>query len=111
VSAARAVGGVEGIVNGMDTTEWNPALDKFLDVKYDAETVETGKAAAKEALQAELGLPVRSTQRGRGAWGDRLRGNAETETGASRLKGGRSGAMDAMHSCQIGTGCPILDAK
>eukprot|EP00891_Asterochloris_glomerata_P004602 jgi/Astpho2/4602/e_gw1.00067.54.1_t len=54
----RAAGGVEGIVNGMDTTDWNPSVDKFLDVKYDADTVEEGKAIAKETLQAELGLPV-----------------------------------------------------
>lgn len=49
---------MEGIVNGMDTTDWSPNVDKFLDVKYDADTVDEGKALAKEALQAELGLPV-----------------------------------------------------
>lgn len=54
----RQAGGVEGIVNGMDTTDWSPNVDKFLDVKYDADTVDEGKALAKEALQAELGLPV-----------------------------------------------------
>ena len=43
----------------MDTTDWNPSVDKFLDVKFDADTVEEGKAIAKETLQAELGLPVR----------------------------------------------------
>jgi len=47
-------------VNGMDTTDWSPNVDKFLDVKYDADTVDEGKALAKEALQAELGLPVSS---------------------------------------------------
>ena len=52
------MGGVEGIVNGMDTTDWSPNVDKFLDVKYDADTVDEGKALAKETLQAELGLPV-----------------------------------------------------
>lgn len=52
------MGGAEGIVNGMDTTDWNPAVDKFLDVKYDEETLEEGKAIAKETLQAELGLEV-----------------------------------------------------
>jgi len=51
-------GGLEGIVNGMDPTEWDPSTDKFLDVLYDEETVIEGKAAAKEALQAEVGLPV-----------------------------------------------------
>lgn len=51
-------GGVEGIVNGMELTEWSPDKDKFLDVKYDKETVTEGKANAKELLQAELGLPI-----------------------------------------------------
>jgi granule-bound starch synthase len=54
----NAVGGIEGIVNGMDPTEWNPAKDKFLDVPYDKTTVIEGKAAAKQALQAEVGLPL-----------------------------------------------------
>jgi granule-bound starch synthase len=50
--------GVEGIVNGMDVEEWSPALDKFLKFKYDASTVEAGKAFAKSELQREAGLPV-----------------------------------------------------
>ena len=57
-AASRKAGGVEGIVNGMDPTDWNPTVDKYLDVTYDAETVEEGKALAKETLQAELGLDV-----------------------------------------------------
>ena len=57
-AVCRQAGGVEGIVNGMDTTDWSPNVDKFLDVKYDADTVDEGKALAKETLQAELGLPV-----------------------------------------------------
>ena len=35
-----------------------PAQDKFLKFKYDAETVEAGKAYAKAELQKEAGLPV-----------------------------------------------------
>lgn len=54
----RAVGGLEGIVNGCDVGEWSPFLDKYLDVKYDAATMAEGKAVAKETLQAELGLAV-----------------------------------------------------
>eukprot|EP00195_Chlamydomonas_chlamydogama_P008203 CAMPEP_0202903866 /NCGR_PEP_ID=MMETSP1392-20130828/26767_1 /ASSEMBLY_ACC=CAM_ASM_000868 /TAXON_ID=225041 /ORGANISM="Chlamydomonas chlamydogama, Strain SAG 11-48b" /LENGTH=611 /DNA_ID=CAMNT_0049591215 /DNA_START=59 /DNA_END=1891 /DNA_ORIENTATION=+ len=53
-----APGGVEGIVNGMDVEEWDPATDKLLTVKYDKTNVYAGKAAAKEALQADVGLPV-----------------------------------------------------
>ncbi|KAG2449804.1 hypothetical protein HYH02_005327 [Chlamydomonas schloesseri] len=53
--------GIEGIVNGMDIEEWNPKTDKYLTVPYDQNSVYAGKAAAKEALQAELGLPVDPT--------------------------------------------------
>lgn len=42
----------------MDTTDWSPDTDKFLDVKYGPSTVAAGKAANKQSLQAELGLPV-----------------------------------------------------
>lgn len=59
--SCREVGGAEGIVNGMDVTEWNPKTDKYLPVKYDRNTVFEGKAAAKAALQAEMGLPVDPT--------------------------------------------------
>lgn len=31
--------GISGIVNGMDVQEWNPATDKYTDMKYDATTV------------------------------------------------------------------------
>lgn len=57
----RAAGGAIGIVNGMDIEEWDPKKDKYLTVKYDDSNVLAGKAAAKEALQAELGLPVDPT--------------------------------------------------
>lgn len=53
-----AAKGVEGIVNGMDVEEWDPATDKLLSVKYDKTNVFAGKAAAKEQLQAECGLPI-----------------------------------------------------
>ncbi|XP_059662121.1 granule-bound starch synthase 1, chloroplastic/amyloplastic [Cornus florida] len=50
--------GITGIVNGMDVQEWNPSTDKYIDVKYDATTVMDAKPLLKEALQAEVGLPV-----------------------------------------------------
>ncbi|XP_044493674.1 granule-bound starch synthase 1, chloroplastic/amyloplastic-like [Mangifera indica] len=50
--------GVIGIVNGMDVQEWNPLTDKFIGIKYDASTVMDAKPVLKEALQAEVGLPV-----------------------------------------------------
>ncbi|XP_029119652.1 granule-bound starch synthase 1b, chloroplastic/amyloplastic isoform X2 [Elaeis guineensis] len=43
--------GIIGIVNGMDVQEWNPATDKYINVRE-------AKALNKEMLQAEVGLPV-----------------------------------------------------
>ncbi|MDR2404222.1 MAG: glycogen synthase [Spirochaetaceae bacterium] len=45
-----------GILNGIDTAVWNPKTDPFLPKPYSAEDM-SGKAAAKEALQREFGLP------------------------------------------------------
>ncbi|KAL9269369.1 Granule-bound starch synthase 1, chloroplastic/amyloplastic-like protein [Drosera capensis] len=50
--------GITGIVNGMDVQEWNPATDKYIDIHYNATTVTAAKPLLKEALQAEVGLPV-----------------------------------------------------
>ncbi|XP_058201860.1 granule-bound starch synthase 1, chloroplastic/amyloplastic-like [Rhododendron vialii] len=50
--------GITGIVNGMDIQEWNPSEDKYINVKYNATTVMAAKRLLKEALQAEVGLPV-----------------------------------------------------
>ncbi|CAN0840796.1 Granule-bound starch synthase 1, chloroplastic/amyloplastic [Linum grandiflorum] len=52
---------VAGIANGMDVQEWNPATDKYIDIKYDATTVMDAKPLLKETLQAECGLPVDSS--------------------------------------------------
>ena len=49
---------VVGIVNGIDTDIWNPATDKLLASKYDAESVIKNKKANKKALQESLGLDV-----------------------------------------------------
>lgn len=46
-----------GILNGVDTSEWNPASDVHLPVKYSLDTYKEGKAACKAALQREMGLP------------------------------------------------------
>ncbi|ONK75440.1 uncharacterized protein A4U43_C03F16860 [Asparagus officinalis] len=53
----------KGIVNGVDTKDWNPSLDVHLKsdgyANYSLETLHTGKSQCKAALQKELGLPVR----------------------------------------------------
>ncbi|ESQ49923.1 hypothetical protein EUTSA_v10020091mg [Eutrema salsugineum] len=52
-----------GIVNGIDTKEWNPKFDLHLHsdeyTNYSLETLHIGKPQCKAALQKELGLPVR----------------------------------------------------
>jgi len=44
-----------GIVNGIDTTSWNPATDRALPATYTAANFE-GKSVCKTHLQRELGL-------------------------------------------------------
>ena len=50
---------LSGILNGIDTTLWNPATDPHLAKNYSVRRLE-GKAANKAALQAELGLEQRA---------------------------------------------------
>ena len=54
--------GVHGIINGLDTTEWDPQTDPYLTprMRYTPATAAHGKAAAKRWLQSHLGLPVSS---------------------------------------------------
>lgn len=48
-----------GIVNGIDTSVWNPQTDSNLSFNYSLENWAQGKAACKRSLQESLGLPVR----------------------------------------------------
>lgn len=50
---------VSGILNGIDTSSYNPATDSELPTRYDANSFGEGKRACKIALQQELGLPVK----------------------------------------------------
>ena len=55
-------GDFTGILNGVDYTLWNPALDPFLSApstpySLTANSLAPGKATCKAALQAELSLP------------------------------------------------------
>lgn len=49
---------LHGILNGVDPAIWNPATDKLLPARYDADDM-GGKAACRRALQAEFGLAQR----------------------------------------------------
>lgn len=53
-----------GILNGIDTTTWNPATDAFLPTKYDAQKV-GGKKICKHFVQKGLGLASEDTENGK----------------------------------------------
>lgn len=47
---------LHGIVNGIDTAQWNPARDALIAHTYTLRTARRGKAVNKATLQRELGL-------------------------------------------------------
>jgi starch synthase len=49
-----------GILNGIDSTIWNPATDRALARTYSVRNWKEGKAACKAALQQQSGLEVRA---------------------------------------------------
>ncbi|MCX7418107.1 MAG: glycogen synthase GlgA [Planctomycetia bacterium] len=49
-----------GILNGIDSHEWNPSVDSHLPAKYDIESLNVGKVECKRALQQRVGLPLRA---------------------------------------------------
>jgi starch synthase len=49
---------LHGVLNGIDTTVWDPSKDGALARRYGARDAAAGKAACKEALQKEFGLEV-----------------------------------------------------
>ena len=51
---------LSGILNGIDTDEWNPATDKALEATYTVDTLDA-KARNKRALQADFGLDPAAT--------------------------------------------------
>ncbi|MDR1986310.1 MAG: glycogen synthase [Treponema sp.] len=46
-----------GILNGIDTEVWNPAIDRYIPQTYSVKDMR-GKVKAKEALQKEFNLPL-----------------------------------------------------
>ena len=49
-------GQLVGILNGIDTNEYDPETDPLIETNYTADTLAAGKAACKKALQRELNL-------------------------------------------------------
>ncbi len=54
---------LNGVLNGIDGTEWSPESDPHLPRRYGRSNFSRGKAECKAALQAELGLPLRPEAR------------------------------------------------
>ena len=54
---AKRSGDLTGILNGIDTDEWNPATDRYLAKKFSRVRM-AGKAANKRELQSRLGLDI-----------------------------------------------------
>lgn len=50
---------LHGILNGVDYTEWSPAVDKFIPGQFDSNNL-SGKAICKAELQKSFNLPERS---------------------------------------------------
>jgi starch synthase len=56
LGAKQGSGQLVGIVNGIDSNEWNPSSDSVLAANYSVKS-KTGKATCKAALQHRVGLP------------------------------------------------------
>ena len=60
----RRKGHLSGILNGIDTTEWDPAHDPLLPEPFDRDDL-SGKAVSKAAVLARYGLPDNADTRTR----------------------------------------------
>lgn len=53
----KRVKDLKGVLNGIDTKEWNPATDRFIPGRFDSKDI-TGKRRCKEELLRECGLSI-----------------------------------------------------
>lgn len=67
-----------GIVNGIDTEEWNPATDTFIPERYSADDL-SGKRICKRVLRRQLGLVDREDNPPLFGWVSRLTGQKGVE--------------------------------
>ncbi len=58
------LGKLRGILNGIDTQQWNPSTDVHIPAHFDADDL-TGKRAVKQALLSAYALPVDEEHLGR----------------------------------------------
>jgi starch synthase len=104
-----AAGKLTGILNGIDTTTWDPSADRFLPAQFSAADL-GGKAACKQALQERLGLPVQAdalllgaisrfaVQKGIGLIADAMRLVAPLPIQLAVLGSGDAGLEQSLHA-------------
>eukprot|EP00271_Cylindrocystis_brebissonii_P006532 TRINITY_DN19307_c0_g1_i1.p1 TRINITY_DN19307_c0_g1~~TRINITY_DN19307_c0_g1_i1.p1 ORF type:complete len:750 (-),score=100.20 TRINITY_DN19307_c0_g1_i1:1340-3589(-) len=96
---------INGITNGVDIVEWNPATDRHIPSQFSAEDL-SGKPECKAALQKELGLPVRPEVPLIG-----FVGRLDHQKGPDIIQGALQQLMsDDVQFVMLGSGDPALEA-
>jgi starch synthase len=106
---------LHGILNGVDTRVWNPAIDPLIPARYDAESLEL-KARNKAALQEAFGLRADSpASLGRGSKGGSMLlgmvGRLTSQKGVDIVLECLPAMMDmGCQLCVLGTGDKQLES-
>eukprot|EP00245_Coleochaete_scutata_P010037 TRINITY_DN344_c0_g1_i1.p1 TRINITY_DN344_c0_g1~~TRINITY_DN344_c0_g1_i1.p1 ORF type:complete len:711 (+),score=138.83 TRINITY_DN344_c0_g1_i1:151-2283(+) len=96
---------VNGITNGIDIDDWNPASDRWIDTQFSVEDM-SGKAACKKALQMELGLPIRADVPLIG-----FIGRLDYQKGPDIIQAGLPELMtDDVQMVMLGSGDPVIES-